>query len=212
MAYPNYSRSERIADGSVHLTGIFLALTAIVAVGLTSLEAMTPGMIFAVTIYWVGLSAMLMTSGFYHMTPWEQWREPLQKLDHAVIYLKIAATFTPFVAAIGTMFGYALLLVVWLLAAFGAVRKLFVWNNTKPWVGSVFYLGMGWMGVLLTWSIFDISTLAGCLAVTGGLLYTAGVLFFNWESLKFSMAIWHGFVVAASACYFVAVYLVVTGV
>lgn len=210
MAYPSYSRSERIADGSVHLTGILLALTAIIAVGLTSLDNMTPGLIAAVSIYWIGLSAMLMTSGFYHMTPWENLRAPLQKLDHAVIFLKIAATFTPFVVAIGTLFGYVLLFTIWVMALIGAARKIFVWRKPKPWLGSALYLAMGWMGVFLTWSIFELSTLAGCLSVTGGLLYTAGVLFFNWESLKFSMAIWHGFVVAASACYFAAIYLVVT--
>lgn len=210
MAYPSYSRSERFADGSVHLTGISLALAAIVAVGLTSLETMTPGVTLAVIVYWLGLSAMLVTSGFYHMTPWEDWRGSLQKLDHAVIYFKIAATFTPFVVVIGSAFSYVILASVWVLAVVGAIRKLFIWQNPKPWIGSAFYLAMGWMGVFLVWSIFDISTLAGCLSVTGGLLYTAGVLFFNWESLRFSMAIWHGFVLTASACYFLAVHLVTT--
>jgi hemolysin III len=181
-------------------------------VGHSALETLSSEVFLAVLVYWLGLSAMLMTSGFYHMTPWEQWRDTLRKLDHAVIFFKIAATFTPFVVVIGSLLSYVILAALWVLAIIGAVRKLFIWQNPKPWIGSLFYLAMGWMGVFLMWSIFDISTLAGCLSVTGGLLYTAGVLFFNWESLKFSLAIWHFFVLAASACYFVAIYLVTTAV
>jgi len=68
------------------------------------------------TIYWVGLIAMLSISFCYHMTPVERLRPTLRRVDHATIFLKIAGTYTPFVLAIGSAFGYVILALVWVLA------------------------------------------------------------------------------------------------
>ena len=160
------------------------------------------------SIYWVGLTAMLSVSACYHNTPWEHLRARLRRADHATIFLKIAGTYTPFVVSIGTGFSYVILALVWVLALAGAVTKLFRWQTPGRW-NAALYLGLGWISVALMWSIFATSTAAGWLAVAGGLLYSSGVLFFKWESLRFSNAIWHAFVVAASGCFFGAVSLAV---
>lgn len=152
---------------------------------------------------------MFAVSGAYHMTPWEHLRARLRRADHATIFLKIAGTYTPFVVSIGTGFSYVILCVVWVLALFGAGTKVFRWSTPGRW-NAALYLGLGWISVALMWSIFATSPAAGWLAVVGGLLYSSGILFFKWESLRFSNAIWHAFVVAASACFFGAVTLAVT--
>jgi len=102
--YPAYSVSEKLVDGAVHLAGIGAALTGL-------------------TIYWVGLIAMLSISFCYHMTPFERLRPTLRRVDHATIFLKIAGTYTPFVLAIGTAFGYVVLALVWALALFGCLAR-----------------------------------------------------------------------------------------
>ena len=71
---------------------------------------------------------------------------------------------------------------------------------------AVLYLVLGWLSVALIWSLAQTLPLpATILVIIGGLLYSAGVIFFNWETLKFSNAIWHGFVLAASGCFFAAI-------
>lgn len=207
--YPNYSRSEKIADGAVHLAGIGAALVAIVVFLLFHMDRLGQGDLAGLTVYWVGLVAMLSVSFCYHMTPWERFRLPLRRADHATIFLKIAGTYTPLVLSIGTAFSYGVLAIVWALALLGAATKLFMWRSPGR-MNAALYLGLGWLSVLLMWPLFDASPAAGWCAVIGGLLYSSGVIFFHWESLKYANAIWHGFVVTASGFFFAAVWLSVT--
>ena len=207
--YPDYSRSEKIADGAVHLAGIGASLVAITVFLLFHMDMLGQGDLAGLTIYWVGLVAMLSVSFCYHMTPWEQFRLPLRRADHATIFLKIAGTYTPLVLSIGTAFSYGVLAIVWGLALLGAATKLFMWRSPGR-MNSVLYLGLGWLSVLLMWPLFDTSPVAGWCAVIGGLLYSSGIVFFHWESLKYANAIWHGFVVTASGFFFAAVWLCVT--
>lgn len=203
--YPAYARAERIADGTLHALGVMAALTGTIFLLIWATGMVSGAQVTALTIYGIALIATFTASACYHMTPWEHLRPTLRRIDHAAIYLKIAGTYTPLVVMLGSALAYALLAVIWALALFGMVRKLFFWQVPGP-LGSVLYLVMGWMSVVLIWSLAPILPgLATGLIITGGLLYTAGVIFFQWESLKFSMAIWHGFVFAASACFFAAI-------
>lgn len=207
LMYPAYARSERIADGTLHALGVAAALTGAAFLLIWSEGMASGGQIAALAVYGVALVVTFTASAFYHMTPWEHLRPTLRRIDHAAIYLKIAGTYTPLVVMLGSPFAYGLLALIWALATFGMIQKLFYWRAPGR-MGSALYLIMGWMSVLLIWSIAPILPgLATGLIVAGGLLYTAGVVFFQWDGLKFAMAIWHGFVVAASACLFAAIAL-----
>jgi len=87
------------------------------------------------------------------------------------------------------------------------VSKLFFWR-TPGRFGPALYLLMGWLGVFLIW---DLLPLVPGISVTamavGGALYCIGVVFYSWDGLRFSTAIWHGFVLAASSCFFAAILL-----
>ncbi len=206
--YPVFSRPERIADGIVHALGLTLAVTgAIVLLILTSGQA--PGTRTAAAVYAAALVATFLASAAYHMTPWERIRPTLRRIDHAAIYLKIAGTYTPLVMVLGSGFAYAVLVIVWGLAIIGAAMKIAFWKVPGRF-GPVLYLIMGWLAVTLIWPMA--LTLPGAalwLIVAGGLLYSAGVPFYATEKMRFSNAVWHGFVVAASACFFGAIALAV---
>jgi len=203
--YPAYARSERIADGTLHALGVAAALAGTIFLLVWSIGMVSGGQVAALAVYGVALVATFTASAFYHMTPWEHLRPTLRRIDHAAIYLKIAGTYTPLVVMVGSAFAYALLGVVWILAVFGMIQKLFYWQVPGR-MGPALYLVMGWMSVLLIWSMVPILPgIATVLMILGGLLYTAGVIFFQWDGLKYAMAIWHGFVVAASACFFAAI-------
>lgn len=207
MTYPTYARSERIADGTMHALGVIGAISGAVVLFVWSTGLGDAGEIAALSIYGATLIATFVASAMYHMTPFEALRPILRRCDHAAIYLKIAGTYTPLVVLIGSGFAYVVLGIVWALALIGLVLKLFFWR-TPGRFGPALYLIMGWLSVALIWSLWPILPgPAMALIAVGGLLYTAGVPFYASETLKFSLAIWHALVLAASGCFFVAILL-----
>lgn len=203
--YPTNALSERIADGTVHATGLLAALTgAVILISWSALHA-SPAQIAAISVYGATLIATFAASAFYHLTPWDSIRPVLRRFDHAAIYLKIAGTYTPLVVMIGSGFAYMVLALVWALAVVGVVLKLFFWQ-TPGRFGPALYLIMGWLSLALIWSLWPIVPLSVMILMgVGGLLYTAGVPFYASHTMKYSTAIWHGFVLAASACFFAAI-------
>lgn len=202
--YPTYAKSERIADGSMHAIGVIGALTGAVMLFVLLARDVSGWQLFALAVYGVGLISTFSASAFYHMTPWPDIRPILRRFDHAAIYLMIAGTYTPLVVMVNSAFAYTILGLVWGLAVIGITLKLFFWQAPGRF-GPALYLIMGWLSVGLIWSIWPVvpgSVIA--LIAAGGLTYTVGVLFYV-SKKKFTTAIWHGFVVAASACFWVAI-------
>lgn len=203
--YPTYARSERIADGTMHTVGVLGAISGAVVLIVWASGQASAGQIAAISVYGATLIATFVASAFYHMTPWARIRPILRRFDHAAIYLKIAGTYTPLVVMIGSWFAYVVLAVVWALAVTGMVLKLFFWRAPGRF-GPALYLIMGWLSLALIWSLWPIVPVpAMALIAVGGLLYTAGVPFYASETMKYAIAIWHGFVVAASGCFFAAI-------
>lgn len=205
--YPTYTRSERVADGSMHAIGVTGAVLGAILLLVWSAPVASPWEITAISVYAITLIGTFTASAFYHMTPWESIRPALRRIDHAAIYLKIAGTYTPLVVMIGSGLAYVVLGIVWALAVIGMVLKLVFWSRPGQF-GPALYLIMGWMSVVLVWSSWEALPFGYILA--GGLLYTVGVVFHAAKNMKFANAIWHGFVVAASACFFVAITVVTT--
>ena len=211
MPYPAYARSERLADGAMHVIGVAGAIIGAAFLLMVTAEASDAGTRAALAVYGAALVATFLASACYHMTPWEGPRPILRRIDHAAIYLKIAGTYTPLAVLIGSGLAYLVLTVIWGLAAFGMVRKLFFWR-TPGRADWVFYMVMGWLAVLLLSPLVPmVPGAALALMVAGGLLYTLGVVFYLWESLKFANAIWHFFVLIASACFFAAIAVALPG-
>ena len=206
-SYPVYARAERVADTTMHVIGLAGALVGTIWLVIWGFERVSGGQTLALAVYGVALTAGFLASGIYHFTPWENLRPAFRRADHAAIYFKIAGTYTPLVVMIGSVTAYLVLAIVWVLAVYGAVRKIWFWHNPAR-NGIALYLVMGWLAVLLAGSLFHaLSGEALVLIAAGGLLYTAGVVFHVWESLKFANAIWHGFVLSASVCFFAAIAL-----
>lgn len=207
--YPKYARAERIADGVMHAIGVLGAIIGAIVLIIWASGVASPAYLVAISVYGTTLIATFAASACYHFTPWEHVRPLLRRFDHAAIYLKIAGTYTPLVAMIGTGFAYAVLAIVWGLAVLGMILKLFFWR-TPGRFGPALYLIMGWLSLALIWSLWPIVPLSVMILIAvGGLLYTAGVPFYASETMKFSIAIWHGFVVTASGCFFAAITIAV---
>lgn len=201
---------ERLADATIHVIGILGSILATVLLADYVGEHQGGLPVAAIAIYGGAAILAFVASAVYHLTPWEEARPTLQRIDHATIYLKIAGSYTPIVVLIGTAFAYAVLGFVWLVALIAAVAKLKSW--LLPGVRSTrLYLALGWAAVVLFWPMQAVLPGASvALIVFGGVLYSVGAIFNHLESLRYSTAIWHSFVLSASACIYAAIALSLT--
>ena len=203
----NFDRHELIVDGVIHTIGLALGLIAAVVLVVAACIFGTAADIAAVSVYAAGLIVMLVLSAVYNLFPVSRWKWILRRFDHSAIYALIAATYTPFIAQMQlSVTAVALMTGVWTVAAIGIVLKLFFPGRFDR-LAIGLYLALGWSGVMM----FDViaavlprGTL--WLIATGGLIYTAGVVFHVWERLRFQNAIWHGFVLVAASFHYAAVF------
>jgi hemolysin III len=210
----NYTRQEMLADGVIHLLGVVLGVAG--AIAIVILAALGPLGLreqAAVAVYAAGLVSMLGVSATYNMWPVGRRKWLLRRADHALIYLMIAGTYTPLVTLVGTgTAAWGLLLMVWCVAIIGMALKIMMPGRfDRAAVG--LYLLLGWSGIAAYDSVIAmLAPTALWLLAAGGLLYSFGVVFHLWRSLPYQNAIWHGFVLAATACHFGTVLTTVLGV
>lgn len=202
-----YDFHEMLADGIVHGIGILGALIG--GAVLIRQAALAPGgaEVAAIGIYALGLIAVLTISCTYNMLPRWRFAGVMRRLDHSAIFVLIAATYTPFLQrGMDHPRVMALLIAIWLLAGLGVAMKCLLPARYDR-LAVLFYLAMGWSGVLAVGPISSaLPPLAMLLIVIGGLIYSAGVVFHVWERLRFQNAIWHAFVVTAAAVHYSAVF------
>jgi hemolysin III len=163
--------------------------------------------VVGVSIYAAGLLAMLAFSTAYNFAR-PQHRPVLRRLDHAGIFLMIAASYTPFTTqSLTGGWAWGMTAAVWSLAGLGALGKVLLMHvDRRFWIGV--YLALGWLAVVAMKPMLDsITWVALLLLGIGGLLYTTGVIFYVNKRLKFARAIWHGHVVAAAGAHWAAVLL-----
>jgi hemolysin III len=201
-----YSRHEEAADAVVHVLGILFAINA----SLWLLFHVTGlPVVVSVTIYCIGLLAMIGFSAAYnlmpHHRPSKAW---LRRLDHAAIFIMIAGTYTPLaVNRLAAPYGTIILSLVWIAAMVGVTLKILFPLRFER-ASLVLYLGMGWLIVTVIVPLahamakFDFWLLAA-----GGLVYSAGVAFYVVERIPYHKAIWHAAVLVAAMLQFSAVAL-----
>ena len=203
------------------LRGVFHQYAFFVAVaGGITLVALAEGTRarFAVAVYAFALAAMFGASALYHRAPWRSARARAwaRRVDHSMIFLFIAGTYTPFALLSFTgVLPAVVLACVWGGAALGVVLNV-SWIDAPKWVTAPVYLLVGWVGVVAAPQLFTkVNLAAAVLVVVGGVLYTAGALAYatHWPDpfpTTFGFhEVFHVLVVAAAATQFVAVSLVV---
>jgi hemolysin III len=200
------SLGEEIANAVTHGVGLVASILAIpILLGAAAAGGDT-GLFVATAIFAATLVLLYATSTLYHALPPSRAKRICRVLDHSAIYLLIAGTYTPF--AVGILrggWGWGLLGVIWVLAVLGILFKAFG-GLRFPRLSTFLYLGMGWLAVLVLRPLAAALPWTGLAwIVGGGLLYTAGVVFYVWERPRYSHMIWHLFVLGGSVCHFVAV-------
>jgi hemolysin III len=202
----NYSRSEIIADGIVHMIGVLLGIASIVFLLVAAAPIVEHWELTSILIYSFGLLAVLTISAAYNLWPVSPVKWVLRRFDHSAIYLLIAGTYTPFITQMKADVESAVLLAcVWLTSIIGIALKLGFPGRFDRF-SIILYLLLSWSGVVAYESVFGaLPSSTIWLLAAGGILYTAGVIFHLWENLRFQNAIWHAFVLVAAACHYGAV-------
>lgn len=197
---------EEIANSISHGVGFLgaVAVTPILIIGAIPSGAAA---IVGASIFGTTMMLLYLSSTLYHAFPQSRTKRVFKIFDHGAIFLLIAGTYTPFTLGIlqGT-WGWTLFGIVWALAILGVVLKSTAGAGSGK-LSTALYLAMGWLAILAVkplwlnmpgWGLFWL--------LAGGLMYSAGVIFFVAERLKYSHFIWHLFVLAGTACHVVAVY------
>jgi hemolysin III len=201
--------------GVFHQYAFFAALAAgvvLVALADGSLERV------AVWAYATALAAMFGASALYHRFPWRSAAARLRarRLDHAMIFVFIAGSYTPFVLLSSDgWLRIAVLTTVWCGAVVGATLEL-VWIQAPRWVSAVDYLAVGWAGIIVIPRLFPALGIApAVLALAGGVVYTLGAVAYAaaWPNpfpavVEFH-EVFHLLVIAAAVAQYVAISLVV---
>lgn len=155
-----------------------------------------------------GTSALLLyfTSTLYHALTPSRAKRVLQILDHGAIYLLIAGTYTPFtLGVLRGPWGWTLFGLIWALAAIGIAIKS-IGGVRRPRLSTALYLAMGWLGLIAAKPMWDAMPAWGLFwLAAGGIAYTVGVGFYAAERVRYAHSVWHLFVLAGTACHFVAV-------
>lgn len=174
-------------------------------------------------VFMVSMILLYGASTLYHSVDMgEKINKILKKLDHAMIFVLIAGSYTPIcLLVIGGRTGAGLLLLVWGVAVLGIIFKL-CWVTCPKWLSSAMYIAMGWMCVMaftpimnnMTASEFAWLLTGGIIYTIGGVIYavkTPGVRAYNERHRYFGThEIFHIFVMAGSLCHFVMLYHVVS--
>lgn len=202
-----------------HFIGMLMALFA--ATPLLIRASMNPDMVHvaSLSIFIISMILLYGASAAYHALDLsETTNRILRKLDHMMIFVLIAGTYTPVcVIVLGGRTGYGLLALVWGIALVGILVKAF-WITCPKWFSSIIYIAMGWVCVLVFGQLLDtLPTAAFLWLLAGGIIYTlGGVIYalklpiFNARHKAFgSHEVFHLFVMGGSFCHFIFMYLFV---
>ena len=187
-----------------HAVGTVLAVAALVVMVVVAHG--DPLRVAAATIFGATLVLLYGASTIYHAFSCPRLKPFLQIIDHACIYLLIAGSYTPLtLVTLKGPWGWTIFGVVWFLALVGVVMKARMQGKRESWWSTALYLAMGWLIVIAIRPLLATLPPAGLAwLVGGGLCYSFGIVFFIREKMRFNHAVWHGFVIAGSACHVVA--------
>ena len=166
--------------------------------------------LFSVIVYGISIIILFTASTFYHAVKGEKRKHYFRIVDHISIYFLIAGTYTPVcLISLEQSLGWTLFFVVWGIAVFGVILKLFFTGRFEIF-STLLYLVMGWLIVFDFPNLSDTVGDCGVLFLfAGGLAYTVGIVFYAIHKIPFNHVIWHLFVLAGAICHFFMIFLYV---
>jgi hemolysin III len=200
--------------GWLHAYAFFVAVAC--GVVLCSLAAARPGWtpFVSCTVYSLTVCGLFGTSALYHRRVWsERGYQIMRRLDHSMIFVFIAGTYTPFcLLLLSGRKATILLTVVWSGALLGVALKL-IWPHAPRWLSAPLYLGLGWVAVAVLPDILHQGGVAALvLLIAGGAAYSVGAVFYAlrrpnpWPTVFGHHEFFHACTLVAAICHHIAIY------
>jgi hemolysin III len=200
--------------GFTHLLGALGGVAALVLLMLRAADMGSAWHAASFAVFGTSMILLYTASTLYHWIPYSERRtQRLRKLDHLMIFVMIAGTYTPIcLVPLRGAWGWSIFGVVWGLAVAGSVVKL-CWMSAPRWISTGFYILMGWVVVAAVWPLVRALTPGALLwLLAGGLSYTVGGVVYAlrrpdpWPRVFGFHEIFHIFVLLGSFCHFWVMY------
>ena len=209
----NYLREP--VNGFTHMAGAILSFVGLLAMVIkVTLYNPSATAISSVIVFGVSLILLYSASATYHLVVSnDKVLSFLRRLDHAMIFILIAGSYTPFcLIALNGPTGWVLFAIIMTTAVIGVCFKL-IWFNCPRWISTAIYVAMGWVSVFLISPLHKALSLQGVtLLILGGIFYTIGAIiyatkpkFLNFKYLGFH-EIFHIFIMLGSLTHFFCVF------
>lgn len=210
-------KSKEPGSAITHFIGMVLALAGAIPLLIRGAGNPNPYHELSLAVFIISMVLLYGASATYHSLDLSTDRANriLRKMDHMMIFVLIAGTYTPIcVIVLKGATGYGMLAFVWGIALAGMIVKA-CWITCPKWFSSVIYIAMGWVCVLAFSQIFHTLTAAafgwllagGIIYTVGGIIYALKLPLFNSRHENFgSHEIFHLFVMGGSLCHFILIY------
>jgi hemolysin III len=209
----NYIREP--INAFTHLIGAVLSLigTLFLLIPRNNIAPFSPASIISILVFGISLVLLYTTSGIYHLVNTTDARLlRLKKLDHSMIFVLIAGSYTPFcLLSLTGAWKWSIISIVWGLALVGIILKMF-WINMPRWLSTFFYIGMGWIALFALQPLYNSLSFGGfSFLALGGIMYTVGGIIYGLKKPNISSSfgfheLFHIFVMLGSACHYWAVF------
>jgi len=202
-----YTRGEELVHAITHGIGASLSVAGLVLLVVRAAHTGDPWRVVSFAIFGTTMVLLYAASTLYHALIHSPSRRKWKVLDHAMIYVLIAGTYTPFLlVSLRGPWGWSLFGVIWGLTLAGIVFKIFFAGRFLLF-STLLYLGLGWISVIAIKPLLS-EVPAGALwwLLAGGLSYSLGTIAYMQKRRRYHHAIWHVFVLCGTACHFVAIY------
>ena len=201
-------------SGFSHAFGAVLSIAGLVILIVFAAIYGTAWHVVSYTIFGVGLILLYTFSSLYHLLNLkEKAMNVFRKFDHIMIYILIAATYTPVcLTVLRGPWGWSIFGVVWFLAVLGIILTS-VWIKAPRWLTTSIYIGMGWIVIVAIYPMIKIFSSLNALnllwwLVVGGIFYTIGGVIYGLKWPKITNKyigfheIFHIFVMLGSLCHY----------
>ncbi|HEY0639056.1 MAG TPA: hemolysin III family protein [Pseudonocardiaceae bacterium] len=212
--------TKPLMRGRLHLWSFFVAIAAGTTLVVLTAATVSARAAIGTSVYSATVLGLFGVSALYHRRHWltTRARALMKRLDHSMIFLFIAGTYTPFaLVAMEPRTGAVVLAVVWGGAVAGVALKL-VWPHSARWLSITLYIALGWVAVFV---LPDLLAYAGpaalALLLVGGVFYTLGAVCYAvrwpdpWPAVWGHHEFFHLATVVAAVCHHVAIWLVLFG-
>ncbi len=206
ISLPVLVKPEAEKENSIsHAIAAFMAFVGIIYIIANLNTVSNTNLKIGLIIFGLSNFLLYFASALYHGLPKNNAKRICRILDHSNIYFLIAGTYTPMLMYANTAKSLNIFYFLWIIALSGVGFTLIFWGKLKP-LHVVLYLVMGWL-LLFFWKDIIPNIPKGVIPyiITGGLLYTLGVIFYAFKKIPHGHLIWHLFCLAASLTFYIAI-------